>query len=305
MSTMTIGIDIGGTKIAGIMCDAGGVLSGWQTQLTPGHAGANAVLEAAILLAKTLIDQAAANNQKVTAVGVGAAGQIDPKPGVVVGANENLPGWRGTCIASMIEAALNLPVVVDNDVNAMALAEHALGAAKDYQHVLFVTAGTGIGGALLINGDLWRGAHFSAGEIGYLFAGVEGSMPTTIEEVASGPALEKRYRDRSGTDLRLHEIADRAQSGDETAREVITYGARQLAQVLAPVLCLIDPEVLIVGGGVPQVSMWWETFVGAVGDVSYGAVARIPVLPAELGIKAGAIGAALLAARSQHQKEKV
>lgn len=304
MTNVTVGIDIGGTKIAGIIRDGQGVHSGWQTQPTPSHAGASAVIDAAILLAQVLINQATANRQRVMAVGVGAAGQIDPRQGIVVGANENLPGWRGTPIASMFTSAVDLPVVVDNDVNAMALAECVLGVAQAFQHVLFITVGTGIGGALLINGQLWHGANFSAGEIGYLYTGIEGDMPVTIESLASGPALEKLYRARSGADLRLHEIAENAHSGEETAREVITYGARRLAQVLAPVLCLIDPEVLVVGGGVPQVPLWWKTFVGTMRAARYGAVAQMPVIPAQLGVRAGAIGAALLAARKQ-QEEKV
>ncbi|MCU0513488.1 MAG: ROK family protein [Anaerolineae bacterium] len=312
-----IGIDTGGTKLAAHISD--GTL--WSAAaltrptpaaaqpaalagLQPGTAAHTAALEqgrAALLAAlsdigRALLAEAAALGVQIVAVGVGSAGQIDPVAGCVVDANENLVGWKGTPVAAALRAALGVPVYVENDVRAMLLAETTLGAAHEYAHVLGVAIGTGIGGALVLHGRIWHGAHYSAGEIGY----VQAAPGHSIEDLYAGPAIARRYCQQHApqADFTLVEIARRAHAGDATCAAAIASAAADLGAVLAPVFGLIDPQAVVIGGGVPAVGgLWWQPFTAAIRAARLKNVQQLPILPARLGPDAGRIGAARLAAQ--------
>lgn len=317
MSEAVIGIDIGGTKIAAHIAD-GAIADGAiadsaitdsamaDAEVADGHpgrkeamtvptpVGAEAVLDAVIAVCRDLRAQAAAQGLTVMAVGIGCIGQIDPVRGVVLDANDNIPGWRGTPVAATVEAALDLPVYVDNDVNLMALAESRFGAGRGYRHLMCLAVGTGIGGAIIINGDLWYGAHFDAGEMAYLYA----EDGRTIEEAYAGPAIERDYAAKVGleTAMSLREIAKSAYAGNGPCLETIQTAAHQLGLRIAPVLALIDPEAVVVGGGVPEIGeLWWEPFTEAIRTIRVVSVQGMPILAAQLGNRAGMIGAAVLA----------
>jgi glucokinase len=173
------------------------------------------------------------------------------------------------------------------------------GAGKNQDHVLFVAIGTGIGGAIVQHGKLWHGAHFSAGEIGYLIAAWdENGQPKSLENCAAGPALEHIYQQKMAAPerLTLRQIAEAAAHGDTMAQQVIQDGARLTGQVLAAALCLLDPAVLIIGGGVPQIgALWWQPFEAALQASPLAITRAIPVVQATLGTQAQIMGAALLA----------
>lgn len=293
-----IGVDIGGTKIAAQIADG----AGWHlppiTIPTPAKEGATAVLTAVADLCKDLMTQAHAHEIDIEAVGVGAAGQIDPIAGVVLGANDNLSGWTNAPISETLSQSLDLPVWVDNDVNVMALGEGRLGAGAHYDHILYIAVGTGVGGAIVQNGRIWHGAHFSAGEIGYLVAARDEDSVLTLEQLTAGPALERAYWTLNGGgpwhDLRT--IADCADKGDITAEQIIKRGAYLLGTTLSPALCFVDPEVLIVGGGVPQIGpLWWNVFINAFQEAPLESTRATPVVRAELGPDAIMVGAAVMA----------
>lgn len=292
MRSAVIGLDIGGTKIAAHISDG----SAWSVHpLTrPTPQGPHNLLQALIELCQTLQRRAHADHITLQAVGIGSAGQIDSQRGVVLDANENIPGWQGVAIAQPLRQALGLPVFVDNDVRVMALAESALGAGRAYRHLLCITVGTGIGGAIVIDGQVWHGAHFLAGEIGYLRA----ATGLSIEESYAGPAIERRYAQIQGEALDLRQIAERARRGDSAAQDILQRAASDLGEHLAPALTLLDPEALIVGGGVPESGpLWWEAFTGAIGRFRLASVRSLPILRAQWGAQAGMLGAALLAQR--------
>jgi glucokinase len=283
-----IGIDIGGTKISGGVITSDGEVRLAAVRPTPAHEGAEAVLGATARLIEDLLMDCSA---PIAGIGVGAAGQVNAEAGVIAYANDNLPGWTGTPVRDVISQTTGMPVVVENDVNVMAYAEYRLLADPLVTHALFITVGTGVGGALITQGALWRGAHWSAGEVGYL--------PTrdgfSIESVASGPALTRRYAALTGEQLPLRQIAQRALT-DPIARQVISEGAAVLGESLAPIVCLLDPHCVIVGGGVPQIGdLWWDAFIEALHDSPLPAVRDARVLPARLGVNAGMVGAGLLA----------
>ncbi|MBK9124059.1 MAG: ROK family protein [Chloroflexi bacterium] len=313
---VVIGVDVGGTKIAAHLTDGSEKSIEQASVPTPSDAHPSAVaglaedspeyaealkrgriatMQAIIGVCRRLAIEARQQGLTLRGIGVGSAGQIDPLRGMVVDANPNIIGWRGTRIVDDLTAAFGVLVFVDNDVRTMALAETAHGAGAGYDNVLCVTVGTGIGGAMVQNGKLIHGAHYSAGEIGYMLA-----YGKPIEEVYGGPAIARRYAEEQHMRERLTlvEITKRALKGDTTARQAIESAAYGLGQHLAPVLAFLDPDAMIVGGGVATIGeMWWAPFLHAFNEFPLESVRSVPVKPAALGSRAGMIGAGVLAAR--------
>ncbi|MBV9851574.1 MAG: ROK family protein, partial [Armatimonadetes bacterium] len=159
---MYLGIDIGGTKIAGAVVTEAGVVVRRGARPTPAREGGARVLETALGLARELA------TPEVAGIGVGTGGQVDSARGVIASATDLLPGWAGMPVKAAFEDALGLPTAVDNDVNALAMGEARFGAARGKSTVVFLTLGTGVGGALLLNGSLHHGAHWTGGEFGHI-----------------------------------------------------------------------------------------------------------------------------------------
>ncbi len=305
MSTCAIGIDVGGTKIAGGIVGPNGQIAHPQTIPTPAAERAPGILRAIVALTRDLLDLAHREGVTVGAVGVGTAGQVDHARGTVVFAGENLPGWTGMPLADELRAALGLPVSVENDVNALALGEGRFGAGRDFASALYVAVGTGVGGALVIDGRLWRGATWTAGEICHLLVDIEGKRRCTcgqyghLEAYAAGPAMAARYGELTGIadppcDLRA--VAEKAYAGDPLATEAIVEGARILGLAVGGLLNVIDTEAVIIGGGVPDLgALWWEPFEAALRNNANPGPAKVALRRAELSGRAVLVGAALLA----------
>nr|WP_221473228.1 ROK family protein [Planomonospora venezuelensis] len=260
----------------------------------------------------------------VTAVGVGSAGVVDPRRGVVVSATGAIAGWAGTDLRGELSRALGLPVAVDNDVHAHALGEQWRGAAAGYRDVLLVAAGTGIGASLLLGGRVRHGAHSAAGHAGHLPVAAAAGRPCPcggrghVEAVASGPALLAEYRRRAAAVhtgeaavpgpraaaaevarrdevTHLAEVARLAEAGDPVAAAVLTEGATALGSAIGGLLNVIDPEIVVVGGGVAGCgALWWDALLEAVSAEALPALRDIPVEPAALGGAAALLGAARL-----------
>ncbi|MGW2221849.1 ROK family protein [Nonomuraea sp. NPDC001684] len=289
-----LGIDIGGTKTAAALIPASA--TGGETEIrlparvpTPAEGGAAAVLAAALELAEDRLTQARAAGMDVIASGVGSAGTIDGN-GVVTHATDALPGWRGTDLATAFTQRLGLPVTVLNDVHAWALGEARYGAARDSRLALVLTIGTGVGGALVRDGELLRGRNGMAGSLGHtpvvLPPNADADRPCPcgatghLEAYASGPAILSAYHARGGTAPALNSFpparhnteppalrhpadtpdprnplgATGQQAGPETAdplaREVIREAAVILGRSIASAATLLDPDVIVLGGGV-------------------------------------------------------
>lgn len=299
-----LGIDLGGTKIAAGLVNGAGELRCAESAPTPARAGAAAILRTVAELGQRVCQRGAAEGLTVSCVGVGAAGQIEYPNGRVHYASATLSDWAGTEIARELGPAFGLPVVVDNDVNALALGEHRLGAGQGLATLLFVAAGTGIGGALVINGAIWRGRTHSAGEIAHLLVDYDGArlcncgQPGHLEAYAAGPALAAQYREQAGLGeaVDLRGVAERARGGDPLARHVITEGAAILGRALSGLLNTFDPEALIVGGGVTELGDdWWGPFTSALRANPLPGPAQVVVRRAALGVLAGVMGAGVLA----------
>ncbi len=289
---LVIGLDIGGSKmLAGLISRAGEVQRVRQIATAPSPAE---IMSAAQSLCESLIASA---GLPVLAIGVGSAGVIDANKGSVIFANDNLPGWTGTKLAAL-GAAFDLPIAVENDVKALAFGEAVMGAGADYDPLLCIAVGTGVGGALILNGGVWHGADYCAGEIGSLVVDWAGDEPLILDQYASGPAIERAYQAEIGrsTSLPLRKIAQLARTGDTAATEAIKSKARRLGIILAGGAASFNPAAVVVGGGVPQIgALWWEAFEAGFREYLMPPLATTPLLPATLGVNAVMLGAAMLA----------
>jgi glucokinase len=285
----TIGVDIGGTKIAAGLLDDNGHLHA-TTSVPTSTDGAAAVLAQVAALVVELGGAPAA-------IGVGATGVIDPVEGVVRSASGILPGWHGARVRADLSRLTGLPVAVDNDVRVFAFAEARLGAGLRYGRVLYASIGTGVGGALTKDGLLVHGAHGTAGEIGHLLVSERGPIPCGcgsfdhLESVVAGPAIAA-----AAGEVTVQAVVDRMRAGDAQARAVITRAAIVLGRALAGFVTAIDLDAVVIGGGVSRIGPeFLDPFAETLRADVRPSGRPMPVLPAALGTDAPVIGAALLA----------
>lgn len=295
-----VGIDIGGTKIAGLVVDDDGAVLARGSVPAPASVGGSAMADAAAELVRDLAGRAGA---VVAAVGVGAAGVIDNESGTVVAASATFADWAGFPLADELGTRLSVPVRVENDVNAFLLGEAAHAAAGEGD-VLGVMLGTGVGGAVIIDGELRHGPNGAAGEIGHT-PGYSDLVCTCgqvghLETLASGTSIGLRYAERTGAAaLGAREVADLARAGDADAVAVFHAAGRALALACASAATLLDLPRAIVGGGVAEA---WDLLTPAIEDTlrTDAPVSGMPlsITPATLGADAVALGAIEAARRA-------
>jgi glucokinase len=306
-----VGLDLGGTKIYGVVFDGAGVLAEAKRK-TPTQGGPLAVVDA---MAGVVRDLGAVDD--LAGIGVGAPGVIDPEDGTVRQA-PNLPGWMEPFgVAEALSSALGgVPVEIDNDVNVGTLAEHRLGAGRGADNILGVFVGTGIGAGVVLDGQLRRGPTGAAGEIGHMIVRRGGRVCGCggrghLEAYAGRAAMERRARDldRKGRDTALVELAPARRmtsgvfvkalaSGDSVATELIDDAVGALGVAIASAVSLLDISLVVVGGGLAD--RLGAPFVKRVEEACLADVfPRNPdlrVIPAALGDRGGSMGAALMAA---------
>lgn len=296
-----IGADVGGTKIAvGLVTADGGLLDS-LVRPTPAAEGPTAVLDAVAAAVTELPGW-----QRASGLGIGTGGVVDRDAGVVLSANDLLPGWAGTRLAAELNARLGLPVAADNDANVFALAEQVHGAGAGSDSALCVSVGTGIGGGLVAGGRLLRGAHWTAGEFGHIAVPEAAGRPCNcgreghLEAVSSGPAMAARFAALTGRDgvADLREAvaaADGTGPTAEAARTALTEGARALGRALAGLVNTVDPERVVIGGGVASIGApFWQPLTDAFAAELLPGPAQLRPVPAALGPRAAVIGAATL-----------
>lgn len=315
MSGATLGIDVGGTKIAAGVVDAQGVILQRLQRQTPAN-DPQYVFEQIIGSIKELW-----TSHDIEAVGIGAAGWIDVTRSTVMFA-PNL-AWRNEPLRRTVAEAVGLPVIVENDGNAAAWAEFVHGAGKDATtSMVLVTIGTGIGGGVILGGEVHRGAHGVAGEVGHTMAMVDG-LPCRCgrrgcyEMYASGTALVRYARETAIRDPHKASallalaggapegidgpmVTAAARTGDVASIEAFEEVGRWLGALLADLVQTLDPELLVIGGGVVHAGELLLAPTRQAYDEALSHRGRMPVaalLPAQLGNTAGLIGAADLARR--------
>ncbi|MEO5778520.1 MAG: ROK family protein [Arthrobacter oryzae] len=302
-----IGIDLGGTKTAAAVVAADGtVLYPAQTP-TRNRDGGEAILAATAGLIRSLRAQAAADGIDVTAVGIGAAGVINAGTGTVVSATDAILGWTGTDIRDRLGDLTGLAVSVVNDVHAHAIGEAWLGAAAGSKSSLMVAFGTGVGGSFILDGHPVLGHRFVGGHVGHIaspYAYHDGAALACscghaghVEAIASGPAIHASFRRFGGPssvpDTRA--VFDLARVGDSAAHQAIAAGAAAAGQAVGGLANILDPEVIVVSGGLADAgAAWWDPMVAAARRELLAPLAGIPVHRAKLGNTAAIVGAAHL-----------
>lgn len=295
-SPYAIGLDVGGTKIAGgIVAQSGGQVILRRVVPTEANRGGEAVLETCINQAKLLLAEAKARALPIAGIGLGLPELVDLASNVTDAYNFD---WRGLDIPQAF--AHIAPAVVESDVRAHAWAEATFGAGQDYRLFAYVTVGTGISYCLMQDGRPYAGARGNA--ISLASAPLTATCPAcgvtshpVLEEFASGPALIERYNQASGQSVtRGQDVFAAVEAGDSIAIQVVTSAAESLGVSVGFLINVLDPEAVIVGGGLGLAGgLYWETFMTATRDHIYAANARdLPIMPAALGNDAGLIGAA-------------
>jgi glucokinase len=235
----------------------------------------------------------------VTEVGVGVPGMHDRARTEVLFA-ANILGFTNVPIVDYLGERLACPVALENDANAAGLAEAILGAARYASSTMFITISTGIGGCIIADGQLWRGFHGIAGEIGHVTRVPDGPMAPSgvagaLEAVASGTAIERDATFVFRKPTSTAEVFRLAQDGDRKAEQIVHAAMRYLGMAIADVQKLLDPEVFVIGGGVASVG---EYFYGNVQNYAREfarGFSDVTIVPAHFGVDAGVIGAAIAA----------
>jgi len=306
-----VGIDVGGTNIVvGTVAEDGSEMLGLRSEPTGAEGGSDAVVERIVRLARASMADAA--GKQVAGVGIGSPGPLDTKTGVVL-LTPNL-GWVNMPLRDRVARALELPATLDNDANCAVFGEWWRGAARGVEHVVGLTIGTGIGGGIVLYGDIYHGASDIAGEIGHMTIDSTGRRCKCgnygcLEAYASGPAIAARAVEgvEAGADSSLpgyvggdlakitaQTVYQAAHDGDEFALEVVRDTAKFLGAGVANIINIFNPQVVVVCGGVTLAGD--KLFVPLRSEVKRRAfkpaVDACRILPGELTGTAGVWGAA-------------
>jgi glucokinase len=308
-----LGVDIGGTKVAvGIVDHDGKILTQGRKPMV-----ANGTAEAAMQAVVGAIDGvASAAPSGIQSIGICAPGPLDPKTGVVLNP-PNLPCWRNFPLAERVRSRYRVPVKVDNDANAAALAETRWGAARGFRYVFYATIGTGIGSGIVLDGRIYHGSTGAAGEGGHQSIDYHGPICSCgkrgcIEVLAAGPAIGARARTKLETSSSRSSILELAKgnlsavtselvgqayaAGDPLAREILQETVEALTPWLGNIVDLLDPDVLVMGGGVAaMLRPFFDDIKNRLPDWCVNPRAsEIPLLMAHYGADAGIAGGAAL-----------
>ncbi len=304
-SPLTIGIDFGGTTVKIAAVFQRHIIDQAPPIATQEFEGPPELIDAMV----RVVEDLRARHPVVAAVGVGMPGFVNYEKGIVYGLT-NVPGWEGVPLKRILEDRIKLPIVVDNDANCMAFAEWKCGSGRGFQHVIFAAMGTGVGGAIIANGQMIRGAAHGAGEIGQTSVdwqgrpGHYGNLGAMEKYVGNGEisaSAREAYAaagiERSENELTPAALANAAHQGDPIARAQWEKVGRIVATSLMNCCWLLNPEAIVLGGGVARAG---GLLFGPVSDHLFSQLSepfkdRLMLLPAAFGHEAGIIGAATLA----------
>lgn len=286
-----IGIDLGGTKIEGILLDdIFNVVE--RTRIpTQQEKGYKSIINSIVSLVEELKIKASDN----VTIGVSAPGAISKKSGLIK--NSNTQCLIGMPLKEDLKQALDQEITIENDANCFALAEATLGAAKNHNVVFGVIMGTGVGGGIVINGEVHRGRTYIAGEWGHHTLRINGNKCYCgklgcVETYISGPALEKRWTELTGKTESLPSIIHNldTEKGQQWKKEFLENFGIGLANVID----ILDPDVIVLGGGISNISFLYDEGRDAVYDKVFSDLVETPILKNQLGDSAGVFGASLL-----------
>ncbi|MER9927080.1 ROK family protein [Mesorhizobium sp. M0048] len=310
MSTLALAFDLGGTELRGALVERGGDVVARVSAPTLAGAGSKAVIGQIITLADTLLKEHP--QAKVTGIGMCAPGPLDPKAGIVIGP-PTLAGWHNVPLIDILSRQFGLPVRLENDANAAALGEWRFGAGRGTGSLVFVTVSTGIGGGVIADGHVYHGRRGLAAEIGHMTITGEGhrcfcGAVGCFEAVASGTALGRRAtrltvpgdgsllrRLSNNGDVSARHVVEAARAGDVAARGLVEAEAQWLGIGFTNLLHLYSPDLIVMGGGLSNgFDLLAPTIRATIEQRAMQAYRDVPIVPAELGDRAGLVGAASL-----------
>ena len=312
MNKVVAGIDIGGTKIAVALENLSGEKIAVRRLPTQVEIGAYAIIETIFQAITEMLEE---NRAKLVAVGIGCPSPLDVEKGLVMSPS-NLRDWDNFPIVKLFRERFDVPVALDNDANTAALGEYVYGAGRGYKNIVYVTVSTGIGGGIILNGEILHGVSFGAGELGHTIVQPDGIRCNCgsigcLETICAGVHIARRARERlaNGEASLMREmvadiskvsaktVVEALRKKDKLATEIWDETCRFLAIGIANVISILAPEAVIIGGG-----------ISAAGDLLFAPLRRmmpefvsmipadkINIIPAELGGESGVCGALVLA----------
>jgi glucokinase len=252
------GADLGGTNLRLALADLSGkILTRWSTS-TVGLRGPEAVIQRICSGVRSMLQEVSASCELLRSIAIGVPGVADVENGIVV-ATSYLMGWRDVPLGALIESELNVPAVVDNDVNMAAIGERWAGSAKDARDFVFLAIGTGIGAGIVLNGNLFRGSSWAAGEIGYMLLPGAAQIPSTsdepgaLESMIGGEGIKAQWKKLRISEEEVSnatEIFDLALDGNPRALTLLHQSATMLTQAIYNISLILNCPLFVLGGTV-------------------------------------------------------
>ena len=306
MKTHVVGIDIGGTKLATVVADQTGRILTKVRKPTLAERGPEYALRLLFDMVRETIELADLEPDAISAIGVSCGGPLDTKTGIVY-SPPNLPGWDALPLKARLESEFQMPAIIENDANASALAEYRFGGGRGYTAVLYMTMSTGIGGGIVLDGQIYHGANDSAGEVGHQILLPDGppcgcGQRGCLEALCSGPAIARRAQaavreekasptvllnlvDGHVRDIRSEHVLEAARRGDVLALQIVEETAYYMGWGIANLVNTLNPDIVLLG-----------TIAIAAGDLLLDPIRRrvsefamtrpaevVKIAPAELG----------------------
>lgn len=297
-----VGVDLGGTFVkAALVSNTGKILFKDKLPIGP-EASKENILDTIENIIRNIIEKAGENDFPLSGIGIGTPGIV--KDGVVLGGSENLDGWENLDLSGYFNRIFKMPVSVDNDANLMGLGELYYGAAKDSSDVVFLTIGTGIGGAVIINGELYGGHENRGTELGHVV--VEHNGPNCncggrgcLELYSSTSALIRNYSKRSGISIEKlngHFIIKKFKENEENAVRSLKEHTDYLGHGVASFINIFSPQKVVIGGGISESGHFYIDMIKeyAFGYMMPDCGKNTEIVGAQLGNDAGSLGAAAL-----------
>jgi len=292
-----LGLDFGGTKLAAGIADEAGRLLVQDRRPTDAEAGP----AGAVAAFQEMVSGFGAVARDVSSIGISFGGPVNTERTHTLLSHHG-PGWEDFPLVARVADIWGLPVTMDNDANACALGEVRFGAGRGQRNVLYVTVSTGIGGGIVVDGELYRGARGISGEIGHTIVRPDGPPCACgklgcLEATSAGPAIALAYLLASGIETTAEGVFARAREGNGSAHHVLNAAIRSLGIGLANAINLLDPDLVVVGGGVSKAG---DALFGPLRDAVREFCApsppdAVPIVSAELGDAVGILGAVALA----------
>ncbi len=294
LPTHRVGIDLGGTKIEGILLDPAGRELIRRRVPTAQERGYDAILDSIAELYRGIVQEA---GQPAHTFGIGTPGAISPRTGLLK--NSNTLCLNGKPLHTDLEQRIGRPLRLENDANCFALAEALQGAGRGARMVFGVIMGTGCGGGLVIDGSVWTGRQAIGGEWGHMAIQPDGAQcycgqRGCVETLISGSGLERRWKDEHGEPRKFKDIVAAYRSGEAAATAFVQTFFAHFGRALANLINILDPDVIVIGGGVSNTNELYTLGADEVARRVFSDSLDTPIARHQLGDSAGVIGAALL-----------